>query len=86
MVWREMGDEVAVLDTSRSEYLRINKTGATLWPLLAEGATVTELVHALISTFGISQDRAESDVSSFVDVLTDRGVLQSPTQPGAGGD
>jgi hypothetical protein len=86
MVWREVGDEVAVLDTSRSEYLRVNKAGAKLWPLLAEGATVTELVQALRSTFGISPDRAESDVSAFVDMLTDKGVLESPTPPGAGGE
>jgi hypothetical protein len=74
--WRAMDDEVVVLDTSRSEYLGVNKTGAALWPLLVAGATRDELANALVSTFGVSESRATSDVAAFVAVLAERGMLQ----------
>jgi hypothetical protein len=73
--WRAMDDEVVVLDTSRSEYLAVNKTGAALWPLLVAGATRNELANVLVSTFGVSESRATSDVAAFVAGLAERGML-----------
>jgi Coenzyme PQQ synthesis protein D (PqqD) len=73
--WVATDDEVVVLDTTRSEYLAVNRTGTELWPLLVTGATREELVHALMSKFGISEGRAVSDVSVFVASLAERGML-----------
>jgi hypothetical protein len=74
--WRANDDEVVVLDTSRSEYLAVNKTGAAVWPLLVAGATRDELAKALVSNFGVSESRAASDVAAFVAVLAERGMLE----------
>lgn len=74
--WVVTDDEVVVLDTTRSEYLAVNRTGTALWPLLVAGATTEELVQALISKFGVSEGRAVSDVTVFVASLAERGMLQ----------
>jgi hypothetical protein len=71
VAWREIGDEVVVLQMSTATYLSINGTGRTLWNRLADGATRAEL----IDTYEIDADRAARDVDSFVESLAASGLI-----------
>jgi hypothetical protein len=73
--WREIDGEVVALDGQQSEYLGVNRAGASLWPLLASGATREALIDSLSERFGIDRDRAARDVDSFVGALAERGLL-----------
>ena len=75
MTWRSVESEIVVLDQRNSTYLAVNRTGSVLWPLLAEGATRSELAAALVERFGIEEDQATSDVDAFVDFLVGRDLL-----------
>ena len=82
IVWRQVGDEVVVLDTSSSNYLSVNRSAAALWPLLVEGATPDVLANALASRYGIGQEQATTDVSALVLSLEQLGLLEaSSDQP-----
>ena len=39
VVWREVGDELVVLELSTSTYLTLNGTAKQIWERLASGAT-----------------------------------------------
>jgi len=80
--WRASHEEVVVLDLARSEYMAINKTGSALWPLLVAGTTRAHLCETLIGTFGVSAQRAESDVTAFLGIFSERGMLDQ--EPGQG--
>jgi hypothetical protein len=81
LVWRQVGDEVMVLDAASSQYLSVNKTGTVLWPLLLEGCQRTDLVEALKANFGVDDDVAASDAEKFLSSLRDLNLLQpGPTQ------
>ena len=43
-VWREVGEEVVVLDVETATYLSLNGSGGALWKRLDAGATPDELV------------------------------------------
>jgi hypothetical protein len=81
LVWRQVGEEVMVLDTRTSEYLSVNKAGAVLWPMLLEGSTPSQLAMALVDEFGIDQARAEADAYTFLSALEEMGLTEEPAAP-----
>lgn len=79
VLWREVDGEVIALDLSSSTYFTTNKTGAVLWHAMINGATASKLVELLRSTFDISDEVAQVDVRSFLQLLrTNRLLDQAP--------
>jgi hypothetical protein len=79
--WREVEDELVVLDLRDSRYLAINRTGQVLWGPLAEGATEDELTERLVESFDIERARAAADVDAFTKDLESRGLLVRDQSP-----
>lgn len=75
--WREIDDEIVVLDTRDAVYLSVQGSGALVWRLLAESATKDSLIEALVKKYGIDSTRATADVDAFLATLNDRGLLAS---------
>jgi hypothetical protein len=75
LAWREIDNELVAVDMASSTYLSANRSGALLWQMLAAGTTHAELVQGLVDRFGISSDRATSDVDAFLHGLDDRALL-----------
>lgn len=75
--WREVEGEIVALDLDSSEYLAINRSGTAIWPLLVDGATREELAAHLAGEYGIDEAVAERDVGAFLDVLSERGLLEA---------
>jgi hypothetical protein len=78
-VWREIGDEVVILDVPTTTYLNLNKSARVLWKRLDAGATPLELAAELVTIYGISDDQAAADVRSFLDALQKMSLLSFPT-------
>ena len=76
VAWREVDGEVIALGLESSTYFGTNSSGSLLWKRLAEGTTRAELVDALVTTFEIEPQRAQTDVDAFVDDVRSRGLLQ----------
>jgi hypothetical protein len=76
--WREIDGEVVVLDTERSHYLNLNPTGSVLWLLLADGATLRQLLDRLMEEFDVSEQVARTDVEAFVASCRENGLLADP--------
>ena len=75
--WRVVEGEVIALDLERAEYLAINRSGAELWPLLAQGASRDDLVRHLQDTFGLDGDQAAADLDAFVESLETRQLIEA---------
>ncbi len=75
VVWREVGDDLVVLELSTSTYLTLNGSAKQLWIGLAEGATVPGLVDRLTSLYGISDEQALTDTEVFLAALAERKLL-----------
>ena len=73
--WRALGDEIVALDLETSTYLTVNDVGATVWPLLAEGATRREMLDAVLARFAVDEATAGRDLDAFVGDLRARGLL-----------
>lgn len=75
--WREIDDEIVVLDTRDAVYLSVQGSGALVWRLLAESTTKDSLIEALVEKYGVDSTRATADVDAFLGTLNDRGLLAS---------
>ncbi len=75
LTWHVAGDEVVVLDLEGSVYLKLNGSGRLLWERLNEPCDVSDLIEALVAEYGIDEERARTDVESFLADLRERGLL-----------
>ena len=75
VVWREVDDELVVLELSTSTYLTLNGAAKHLWETLADGATIEQLVESLVERYQIPAEQARSDTESFLAALADRALL-----------
>jgi len=75
VVWREVGDELVVLELSTTTYLTLNGTARLLWEKLADASTFDGLVEMLVERYPISADQARSDTEVFLSTLVDRDVI-----------
>jgi Coenzyme PQQ synthesis protein D (PqqD) len=73
--WREIDDEIVLLDGREAMYLATNGSGTLLWKALAAGATREQLVTTLIDAYGIDERSATTDADAFLDVLVSKGLL-----------
>ncbi len=76
-IWREIGDEIVVLDAGSATYLSLNFSAVALWKQLDGGATPAELAAELVSVYDISPAEAENDVEGFLTALQDLALLSS---------
>jgi hypothetical protein len=75
VAWRDVDGEVIALGLESSTYFGTNASGSVLWRRLAEGTNRTELIETLVTTFGLEQAQAQTDVDAFLDDLRDRDLL-----------
>lgn len=74
--WRIIEDEIVALDLRTSNYLAVNRAGTRLWPMIVQGAERQALVERLVSDYALSLAQATADVSAFLDLLHERGLLE----------
>jgi hypothetical protein len=74
--WRRVDQEVVILNTQTARYLRLNRTAATLWGRLVGGADEAAMVSELVERYGVTIQRARSDVSAFLADLRTHGLLE----------
>ncbi|HWF72781.1 MAG TPA: PqqD family protein [Solirubrobacteraceae bacterium] len=73
--WKQIDDEIVVLDGRASNYLSAGGAGVILWHMLESGATADELSAALVDKYSIDEASARADVDSFLAELTEQGLL-----------
>ncbi|HEX2086432.1 MAG TPA: PqqD family protein [Solirubrobacteraceae bacterium] len=74
--WRAVGDEVVALDLADSTYLAVGAVGAAMWPKLADGTDLDELVGVVVERFEVDEPTARRDIAAFVDELAERDLLE----------
>jgi len=77
LTWREVDQQVVVLDLRASTFLELNRTGSLLWNALAEEAvTARDLAQLLVGRYGITAEQADADVAAFVVALEESKLLE----------
>jgi Coenzyme PQQ synthesis protein D (PqqD) len=76
--WRELGDEIIILDHRDDSYLVLNESAMVLWSCLTDGSTEPELTSALAEAYPEAPaDQIDADVAAFIARLDDFGLLDA---------
>lgn len=81
VVWREVDDEVIILELATAVYLTLNGSARLLWLRLDQGATEDELAEVLAETYDIAIEQAAVDTRAFLDALRERSLLKVGESP-----
>lgn len=81
---RALGDTHVVVPIGQASIdlrgmISLNETGAFLWEQLQREQTEQTLTQALLNTYDVDETRAAADVSRFVQLLRDNGLLSDMT-------
>ena len=76
IVTRKAGDEYVLVPVSNNiadmdRIFTLNETGAFIWELINGKRNVIEIITALVQEYDIDPEKAETDVYSFIDKLSE---------------
>jgi hypothetical protein len=74
-LWRRTLDGVVVLPFDAPEPLVLRGPAASIWELLEQPMTRSELIDAIVTIYAVGRDEVENDVSGAVATLVDAGAL-----------
>lgn len=82
LVASELGKEVVILSVDSGHFFLLNNTASRIWDLLDAPLPLDSITDTLVSRFAVDPDDCRRDVSEFVQVMLERGLLrQTSDQP-----
>ena len=75
VVFKQVGDELVLLDYASGMYYGLDAVGARIWELIDEGQPVDEIVNILTIEYEAPHLEIASDVTRLVAELRSRGLL-----------
>lgn len=75
IVWRLLDNNAVVVSPGEGEVRVLNAVGTAVWQLLVEDEDTSAIEFYLTANYDVSQERAHGDLLSFLESLTERGIL-----------
>lgn len=79
IVWREIGEEIAVIEEDGVSVHILNKTAANIWKMCNGDYEIDEITTALCERFDVSPEEARTDILDTIEQLGSIGLL-SPSR------
>jgi Coenzyme PQQ synthesis protein D (PqqD) len=76
VVWRDLDDEVVILDIVSNQYFGLNGAGGAMWRLLAGHGSVDEIVARLAEQFDAGAEQLRTDLEALIKDLEGKGLLK----------
>jgi hypothetical protein len=73
--WRDVNNELVVLNLQSGEYFTFNDVGRLIWLTLNDGKSVEDIAKALVDQYSTTEEKAMLDVRSFISNLLSEGLL-----------
>ena len=74
--WRIIEEEGVLVDVGKGEVIHLNKVAASIWGIIDGKKTVGEIIAEIRKEYEVDKQSAESDVISFLDKLSEKGVVE----------
>ena len=70
----EIGDETVILDIESGYYFQLNKSGARIWALLEQPASLADLCAKIEARFDVDHATCRAEVAEFLELMRDKGL------------
>ena len=75
--WRDVNNELVVLNLQSGEYFTFNNVGRLIWLSVNDGKTVDEIIRSVVEQYATTEEKAVADVKAFISNLLSEGLLIS---------
>ena len=72
----DLSGEAAILNLKTSTYFGLNTVGASIWKLVRESKTVSQIRDAIIQEYDVEPDRCEHDILELLQELSEHGLIE----------
>src|SRR5512137_812340 len=72
----DLSGEAAILNLKTSTYFGLNTVGASIWKLIQEPKTVSQVLEAIIEEFDVDTARCENDILELLQELSRHGLIE----------
>ena len=77
VIYKQVGDELVLLDFERGIYYGLDTIGARIWQVIADEKPVDGLVAELLEEYDVERETLEKDVARLLEELREKGLLVS---------
>jgi len=77
VIFRDLGDEVVMLDLKSGVYCGLNEVGAKIWGMLQEPKTMAEIRDALLGEYNVSAEQCEAEVKRLIMQLMEKNLVET---------
>ena len=75
VVFKQVGDELVLLDFDRGIYYGLDPIGARMWQLLAAGQSADAAVEVLVDEYDVSREEVMRDLDRLISELREQRLL-----------
>lgn len=75
VVFKQVGDELVLLDFDRGIYYGLDPIGARMWQLLAAGQSADAAVEVLVAEYDVSREEVTHDLDRLISELREQRLL-----------
>ena len=72
-----LAGEAAIIDFQSGSYYGLDEVGATIWKLIAEPRTVSEICDAVVAEYEVDPEVCERDVLALLGKLAASGLIET---------
>jgi hypothetical protein len=76
----DLGGEEVILDLDSGIYYGLNEVGASIWKLIQEAKSVTEIKKAIMEEYDVQPDRCETSILRLLNELAERNLISVSDQ------
>jgi len=76
VLFRDLQDELVMLELKRGAYFGLDAIGTRIWHLLRERRSLAEVLAALVQEYEVREDQGAADLLDLVGELREHGLLE----------
>lgn len=75
VMWTQIGDEVAILNSSTGTYFGLDAVGSRIWCLIAQKLSREQILETLLSEYAVDEAEAQRDLDELIEKLAKRALI-----------
>ena len=75
VIFKELDDEMIIMDMNSGRYFGLNETGAKIWSLLNDHHNIGTIINLLHDEYEISKEKCKKEVIAFIQDILDKGLI-----------
>jgi hypothetical protein len=76
IIWRDLGDEVVILNVVSNNYFGLSGAGGQMWRHLADHGSIDRTIEALTGEFDADADTLRADLDALIRELEQRSLIE----------